>query len=69
MTQNDDTDESRIDTMAYDCDRCEGEVTEDNWGATLYDDGVGLRRHDGVVLCEGCRDDFENWLESTARNG
>ena len=47
------------------CDRCRVTVTKDNWGTILYDDGVGLERHDDVYLCEDCREDLEDWLEST----
>lgn len=47
-----------------DCDRCD-ETAE--WGATLYDDHVGLERTDfvnGITLCVGCRDKFEDWMEA-----
>lgn len=52
------------------CDRCGATVVPDeNWGATLCDDWVGLERHDDVHLCEDCRDDLEDWLEKTPDKG
>lgn len=45
------------------CDRCGVTVTDENWGVVLCDDWGDLERHDDVLLCAGCRDDFEDWLE------
>lgn len=51
-------------TQLKDCDRCSTAITVDNLGAVLCDDAVGLKRHGDVTLCDGCRDKFEDWLES-----
>lgn len=48
------------------CMRCGIDVSDENWGTTLYDDGAGLTRHDDVLFCDECRDDFEEWVESTS---
>lgn len=49
------------------CAKCGDEVvTGENLGVILYDDHVMLqRRHTDVYLCEGCREGFEDWLDSS----
>lgn len=48
------------------CERCDETAP---WGVTLYDDGAGLERYgfvEGIVLCDGCREKFEDWMEAAA---